>query len=288
MIMLAIQIAMGVDMLESFHIVTTYENNETNHWKECPSCHTTTTTEAHIYSGECDTTCNLCGAVRTITHSYGSWQHDEDEHWQVCSNCNGETARVDHTFIDGICTICEYEREELAFSYDGDTNSYTVIGIGRIKGTDIVIPATYDDGRPEHGNCLVRSVGDIAFNSIYAPLNITSVTFSENMETIGIGAFAGCTSLTSIILSSTIKEIGTLAFMMTGITSINIPASVETIDDNPFEYCESWGAFAKTSSGTTLKIPSDITEIDSYAFSECSSIVSVELPVSVTIQSLAF
>lgn len=123
---------------------------------------------------------------------------------------------------------------------------------------------------------------------------------------------------------------------MTGITSINIPASVETMGNNPFMYCESlttitvdsantnyhvtnnclidtlnkiiiigssylnipsnssevttigYGAFAKMSGGTTLKIPTNIVTIGECAFKYCTSIVSVELPVAITIQSSAF
>ena len=42
-------------------------HDEHSHWKECPICHTVQDTEAHVYDDDKDTTCNVCGYVRSLT-----------------------------------------------------------------------------------------------------------------------------------------------------------------------------------------------------------------------------
>ena len=42
-------------------------HDEYSHWMECPICHTVQDTEAHVYDNDKDTTCNVCGYVRSLT-----------------------------------------------------------------------------------------------------------------------------------------------------------------------------------------------------------------------------
>ena len=41
-------------------------HDEYSHWMECPICHTVQDTEAHVYDDDKDTTCNVCGYVRSL------------------------------------------------------------------------------------------------------------------------------------------------------------------------------------------------------------------------------
>ncbi len=90
---------------------------------------TATNTEAvdkvpHTYTNDCDTTCNVCGAVRTITHKYADkWSGDANKHWHACTVCNHHDQDVAHTagewvvvkepqvLVAGLkqqkCTVCE-------------------------------------------------------------------------------------------------------------------------------------------------------------------------------------
>ena len=78
----------------------------------------------HIYTDDADTTCNVCGYVRTVTppaheHRYGDWSHDETDHWHECSD-EGCTNRAEsikdkaaHDYDneqDTTCSVCGYER----------------------------------------------------------------------------------------------------------------------------------------------------------------------------------
>ena len=78
----------------------------------------------HIYTDDADTTCNVCGYVRTVTppaheHRYGDWSHDKTDHWHECSD-EGCTNRAEsikdkaaHDYDneqDTTCSVCGYER----------------------------------------------------------------------------------------------------------------------------------------------------------------------------------
>lgn len=303
---------------------------------------------AHAYDNACDTDCNVCGLTRTTTHSYGTtYEKDETNHWHECS-CGDKKDTATHTFKNGICEICGYEREELAFSYVSATSSYKVTGIGRITGTEITIPATYDDGT--NGEHQVASVEMAAF---YQNASITSVTFAGDIKTLGTGcfndcenlervtflgdveliggscfmqceklatatfsgsvtkinstSFARCPLLTSITLPEGLEEIGTLAFGMSGLTSINIPASVETISDNPFAFCAGLTSITVDSDSTNFKVidgclinianktlitgldlskiptsSDDVTEIGTFAFVGSTGLTRLVIPNNIT------
>ena len=42
-------------------------HDEYRHWMECPICHTVQDIEDHVYDDDKDTTCNVCGYVRSLT-----------------------------------------------------------------------------------------------------------------------------------------------------------------------------------------------------------------------------
>ncbi|MBR3612271.1 MAG: leucine-rich repeat domain-containing protein [Bacteroidaceae bacterium] len=70
--------------------------------------------------------------------------------------------------------------------------------------------------------------------------NITSVTISNGVTTIGDYAFSSCSRLTSITIPNSVTSIGDYAFYnCTGLTSITIPNSVTSIGDYAFYNCTS-------------------------------------------------
>lgn len=58
---------------------------------------------------------------------------------------------------------------------------------------------------------------------------LASVTLPDTITVIGASAFQSCAKLTSIALPSGLKTIGAIAFMESGLTSLDVPASVESI-----------------------------------------------------------
>ena len=103
----------------------------------------------------------------------------------------------------------------------------------------------------------------------------TSIDIPEGVTIIPERCFRQCSSLESITLPSTIKQIGESAFSgCSALTSIDIPEGVTIIPDWCFDEC---------SSMESITLPSTIKQIGQYAFSGCSALTSIDIPEGVTI-----
>ncbi len=65
--------------------------------------------------------------------------------------------------------------------------------------------------------------------------SIREAIFPEGLQSIGRYAFAGCASLARVHMCSTLKHLGTGAFSKTAVKSLELPASLETIDPRALE-----------------------------------------------------
>lgn len=71
----------------------------------------------HTYTNACDTDCNSCGAIRTVTHSYSTkWSSDGTKHWHECSVCKARSDEGAHIpgpapteWTAQTCKTCGYE-----------------------------------------------------------------------------------------------------------------------------------------------------------------------------------
>ena len=120
---------------------------------------------------------------------------------------------------------------------------------------------------------------------------------TTGLTSIGDYAFDGCTGLTSVEIPASVTSIGGAAFRdCSGLTSVEIPAGVTSIGASAFYGCSGLtsveipasvtsiggSVFYGCSGLTSVEIPSSVTSIDSYAFSWCSGLSSVEIPAGVT------
>ncbi len=168
-------------------------------------------------------------------------------------------------------------------------NTLTTIGeemFYQSKLKSVVIPAS------------VITIERVAF---YNCESLTSINIPASVETIEAIAFRNCSSLATVTFEkgSHLKTIGGSydggsfygAFSnCTALTSIEIPASVETIEAAAFKGCSKLAtvAFEK---GSQLKTIGGGYDGGSFygAFSNCTALTSIEIPASVeTIEAAAF
>lgn len=62
------------------HSYGDWQKDKTNHWREC-ACGEKADLVAHSYDNDADTTCNVCGYVRTVTASTPSITGGQNEKW---------------------------------------------------------------------------------------------------------------------------------------------------------------------------------------------------------------
>ena len=106
----------------------------TTHWHGCATCTQRVEQTPHDYGNTCDTDCNVCGFVRTITHAYATvWSSDQEGHWHACTVCTAKDEVVAH--VPGaeateqapqLCTVCSYELapvKEHVHNFTGDQES---------------------------------------------------------------------------------------------------------------------------------------------------------------------
>ena len=125
----------------------------------------------------------------------------------------------------------------------------------------------------------VTSIGAGAF-AHYTEL--TSIIIPNSVTSIGAGAFQDCSGLTSVTIPDLVTSIGGGAFAhCTGLTSITIPNSVTSIG---------YGAFYECSGLTSVIIGNSVESIDVYAFQGCSGLTSIicNATTAPTIQSDTF
>ena len=104
--------------------------------------------------------------------------------------------------------------------------------------------------------------------------SLISVSIPSSVNTIGEGAFSGCSGLTSVTIPSSVTTIGQSAFSQcTGLVFVTVPSSVKTIKSGAFEGC---------SGLTSITIPSFVTSIEYATFWDCNGLNAVAIPASVT------
>lgn len=182
--------------------------------------------------------------------------------------------------------------EDLTWKFKGGTLS--------IDGTGEMYDYSEDYLAPWSEHCVeitnvtisdgITSIGDNAFHSCKA---LSMVTFMDGLTRIGSGAFAGCEALGDFDFPYNLETIGANAFSnCNNLIDVTIPDSVQSIGSQAFSCCKGLqsvylpptltiipdGIFTDCKQLSSVDIPGTVTEIGANAFSKCTAFSLTGLP----------
>lgn len=164
-----------------------------------------------------------------------------------------------------------------------DLNALTEVDLTGVK-----IEAYDNNGTPLLGDEVMFDADAIPALSFFGK-PLTTVKLPRELKAIGLGAFAGCKSLRSVMLSTGLTSIGAYAFSGSGLTQISVPASVVEMGGGAFSRCAGLTtavvegavlgdyAFLGCSKLSDVTLGSALVKIGTSAFNGCSALHAVKL-----------
>ena len=208
-------------------------------------------------------------------------------HVETKGELENELADYDYANIESLKITGVLNDVDFLFIYRMMPNLKN-LNIAEVNITALPTQAFYNSKNVEHlilPNTLITIGEEMFYQS-----DLRSVVIPTNVTTVGYSAFKRCSSLTTVTFEkeSQLKTIGGDYYYggafsdCTALTSIEIPASVETIGNTAFSDCSSLAT-------VTFEKGSRLKTIGNNAYYRCTSLTSIEIPASVeTIEKKAF
>ena len=122
----------------------------------------------------------------------------------------------------------------------------------------------------------VTSIGDYAF---FKNVNLNLTSLPKRVETIGHGAFGGCTKIENMLLPDSITSIGTSAFFnCTGLKSVSMEYNSTVEHTAEIQ----WSAFSNCTSLENVSLSQNVVTLGDLVFSNCSALKKLDLPKNLT------
>lgn len=274
--------ASGHDYKESFQDANCNEYQKKRF--ECSVCHDT-------YHEDLETKGTIHVYISTVTppdrENKGYTTHQ-------CKNCS-------ESYVDNYTDPVDYS---VGLAYKRQSGGYYVVGIGTCKDTDVVIPATSENG--------YRVVGILA--NAFANSNVKSIIVSDGVTDIQSGAFRDCSKLESVTLSKDANPSEDIFFNTPVLAKLTMPmkkpiafyfhypmgGEYKTLEQGDGSISGTYyGAIplslrevnllnspcASVLSGcdmlTKITIAPTATEIGAFAFRNCTGLTEISIPASV-------
>ena len=125
----------------------------------------------------------------------------------------------------------------------------------------------------------VTSIGDGAFGCCSS---LRSLFIPNSVTSIGDGAFEGCSSLSSLVIPDSVVNIKGNPFYLWKGKLECLSASFIYEDNVLFNMDKSKLISFRNQEAKSFIIPNGVMSIEKYAFSDCSSLISISVPKSVT------
>ena len=133
-----------------------------------------------------------------------------------------------------------------------------------------------------------NQLSEVNNNAFRGCTSLTQVSLGDNVQTIGDAAFAACTSLTELSFGSNLKSLGAGVINGTKISSIVLPNSLVKVGHHAFADCNQLSSvtfgnaltqiesssFTRTSF-ESLSLPNSLKKIDDNAFAGCTKLQSI-------------
>lgn len=199
----------------------------------------------------------------------------------------GEDALKDNTTITSV-TIPDSVTEIGSNAFAGCTNLTSVNYAGDWSNL------TIQSGNPAVQDAANEQLFDFKFTPDNTAVIVTNYKYKGTAADV---------TIPSRYKSKPVTTIGHAAFFNSAVTSVTIPDSVTSIDDNAFGFCSQltnisipnsvtyigFSAFAHCTSLKSITLPSSLSSISEALFSGCSQLTTIHIPDSVpSIQSYAF
>ena len=226
-----------------------------------------------------------------------------------------------------------YNRDLTSVYYDGNIEGWLALEDAFcLFGSSHILFSLYIGGELVEDLVIPEGVASISAGAFANCSSITSVSIPASATSIGSRSFSGCVSLTSITVANgnpvyhsegnclietasktliagciaseipsdgSVTTLGEDAFgRLFGLTTITIPASVESIGMEAFWACKDLetvvfgegsrlevidnSAFANCESLTEIVLPESVTNLLGHVFQNCPALTSITIPANVT------
>ena len=157
------------------------------------------------------------------------------------------------------------------YAFNGCTNLEEVILDGDIE--DISNYAFYNCTNLKKVT-MSNTIQHIRLGAFSGCTSLNNISLSTNLKHIQNDAFRNCTSLQSIILPNGLTEITKQAFAYAGLTSLTIPATVQTLGETVFAYSK----LETVNIEVENRDASSFSALPKACFAHCKQLQSINLP----------